>query len=158
MRVCLCSCMNHPRGTTLPEALRGNLFLKVLCWGSQRRSAGLCSVVRGFPSTDPMLVTLGNCEIHVGLCVCMCYKHPVNVSCASFGRQIPTLDGHTRETGGVGTPPRRRGTSCTYCKFRWRRGPAAPFQFREAEPPAAGVGLAAAPDAAWLCCSGQKKL
>ena len=67
---------HHPRGTTLREALRGNLPLRGLCGGLSEGSAGslrgfcgvLCGVLRGsagfsegFGSSDPMLVTLGNC-------------------------------------------------------------------------------------------------
>ena len=67
---------HHPRGTTLREALRGNLPLRGLCRGLSEGSAGslrgfcgvsagLCGGPRDFPrvfgGSDPMLVTLGNC-------------------------------------------------------------------------------------------------
>ena len=67
---------HHPRGTTLREALRGNLPLRGLCGGLSEGfagslrgfcgvSAGLCGGPRDFPSvfggSDPMLVTLANC-------------------------------------------------------------------------------------------------
>ena len=67
---------HHPRGTTLREALRGNLPLRGLCGGLSEGSAGslrgLCGVSAGFcggpwdflrvsGGSDPMLVTLGNC-------------------------------------------------------------------------------------------------
>ena len=67
---------HHPRGTTLREALRGNLPLRGLCGGLSEGSAGslrgfcggLCGVLRGsagfsevFGGSDPMLVTLRNC-------------------------------------------------------------------------------------------------
>ena len=69
---------HHPRGTTLREALRGNLPLRGLCGGLSEGSAGsprgFCGVSprfwggpRDFPwffgGGDPMLVTLGNCWI-----------------------------------------------------------------------------------------------
>ena len=69
---------HHPRGTTLREALRGNLPLRGLCGGLSEGSAaslrGFCRVVRGFcggprdfpklfGGSDPMLVTLKNCWI-----------------------------------------------------------------------------------------------
>ena len=66
----------HPRGTTLREALRGNLPLRGLCRGlsgfSQTRRVlrGLCGFCGGprdlprfFGGSDPMLVTLRNCWI-----------------------------------------------------------------------------------------------
>ena len=67
---------HHPRGTTLREALRGNLPLRGLCGvssrvlrgslrgfcGALRGSAGVRGIFRGFSGgSDPMLVTLGNC-------------------------------------------------------------------------------------------------
>ena len=67
---------HHPRGTTLREALRGNLPLKGLCGGLWEGSAGslrgFCGVSVGFcggtrdlprvfGGSDPMLVTLANC-------------------------------------------------------------------------------------------------
>ena len=67
---------HHPRGTTLREALRGNLPLRGLCGGLSEGSAGslrgfcgvsagFCGGPRDFPrvsgGSDPMLVTLGNC-------------------------------------------------------------------------------------------------
>ena len=67
---------HHPRGTTLREALRGNLPLRGLRGGLSEGSAGslrgLCGVSAGFcggprdfprfsGGSDPMLVTLGNC-------------------------------------------------------------------------------------------------
>ena len=64
---------HHPRGTTLREALRGNLPLRGLCGGLLRGlcevscgiSAGFCGGPRDFPrffgGSDPILVTLGNC-------------------------------------------------------------------------------------------------
>ena len=39
---------HHPRGTTLREALRGNLPLRGLCGVSPRALRGLCGVLRGF--------------------------------------------------------------------------------------------------------------
>ena len=55
----------HPRGTTLGEALRGNLPLRGLCQGLSEGSAGFCGGPRDFSrffgGSDPMLVTLGNC-------------------------------------------------------------------------------------------------
>ena len=65
---------HHPRGTTLREALRGNLPLRGLCGGLSEGSAGslrgFCGVLRGsagfsevFGGSDPMLVTLRNCWI-----------------------------------------------------------------------------------------------
>ena len=65
---------HHPRGTTLREALRGNLPLRGLCGGLSEGSAGslwgFCGGPRDFPrffgGSDPiyiymhMLVTLGN--------------------------------------------------------------------------------------------------
>ena len=66
---------HHPRGTTLREALRGNLPLRGLCRGLSEGSAGslrgfcgvsagLCGGPRDFPrvfgGSDPMLVTLRN--------------------------------------------------------------------------------------------------
>ena len=62
---------HHPRGTTLREALRGNLPLGGLRGGLSQRSlrglsegsAGLCGGPRDFSrffgGSDPMLVTLG---------------------------------------------------------------------------------------------------
>ena len=70
----------HPRGTTLREALRGNSTLRGLCGGLSegsavvpprvlRGSAGLCGGPRDFPrifgGSDPMLVTLRSCWIFV---------------------------------------------------------------------------------------------
>ena len=67
---------HNPRGTTLREALRGNLPLRGLCGGFSEGSAGslqgFCGVSAGFcggprvfprvfGGSDPMLVTLGNC-------------------------------------------------------------------------------------------------
>ena len=67
---------HHPRGTTLREALRGNLPLRGLCGGLLEGSAGslrgfcggsagFCGGPRDFPrffgGSDPMFVTLGNC-------------------------------------------------------------------------------------------------
>ena len=64
---------HHPRGTTLREALRGNLPLTEGSAGVSQRalrglsegSAGLCGGPLDFPrfsgGSDPMLVTLGNC-------------------------------------------------------------------------------------------------
>ena len=72
----------HPRGTTLREALRGNLKLRGLCGGLSEGSAGslrgfcgvsawLCRGPRDFPrvfrGSDPMLVTLGNCRRRGGI-------------------------------------------------------------------------------------------
>ena len=65
---------HHPRGTTLREALRGNLPLRGLCGGPAgvsprvlRGSAGFCGgprdIPRFFGGSDPMLVTLRNCWI-----------------------------------------------------------------------------------------------
>ena len=62
---------HHPRGTTLREALRGDLPLRKLCGGLSEGSAGvlrgLCGVLRRsagfsevFRGCCPMLVTLGN--------------------------------------------------------------------------------------------------
>ena len=66
---------HHPRGTTLREALLGNLPLRGLCGGLSEGSAGslqgfcgvsagFCGGPRNFPrffgGSDPMLVTLGN--------------------------------------------------------------------------------------------------
>ena len=67
---------HHPRGTTLREALRGNLPLRGLCGGLSEGSAGslrgfsgvsagFCGGPLDFPrffgGSDPILVTLGNC-------------------------------------------------------------------------------------------------
>ena len=67
---------HHPRGTTLREALRGNLPLRGLRGGLSEGSAGslrgfcgvsagFCGGPRDFPrffgGSDPVLVTLGNC-------------------------------------------------------------------------------------------------
>ena len=49
---------HHARGTTLHEALRGNLPLRGLCGGPSEGSAGVSPRVGG---SDPMLVTLRNC-------------------------------------------------------------------------------------------------
>ena len=38
---------HHPRGTSLREALRGNLPLRGFCGGLSKGSAGLCGVLRG---------------------------------------------------------------------------------------------------------------
>ena len=69
---------HHPRGTTIREALQGNLPLRGLCGGLSEGSAGVsprvlrglsrfCGGPRDFPrffrGSDPMLVTLGNCWI-----------------------------------------------------------------------------------------------
>ena len=70
---------HHPRGTTLHEALRGNLPLRGLCASLSEGSAGalrgFCGVSAGFcggpqdfprffGGSDPMLVILGNCWSH----------------------------------------------------------------------------------------------
>ena len=67
---------HHPRGTTLREALQGNVPLKGLCGGLSegspgasprvlRGSAGFCKGPRDFSrffgGSDPLLVTLRNC-------------------------------------------------------------------------------------------------
>ena len=39
---------DHPRGTTLREALRGNLPLRGLCGGLSEGSAGVHGIFRGF--------------------------------------------------------------------------------------------------------------
>ena len=76
---------HHPRGSTLREALRGNLALRGLCGGLSEGSgggsprvlrglsegsAGFCGGPRGFPrffgACDPMLVILGNCWSEIG--------------------------------------------------------------------------------------------
>ena len=58
---------DHPKGTTLREALRGNLPRRGLCEGLFEGSAGLCGFLRGSmgfsEGSDPMLVTLRNCWI-----------------------------------------------------------------------------------------------
>ena len=55
---------HHPRGTTLREALRGNLPLRGFSRASAgvlfEGSAGLCGALRGSPAY-PILVTLENC-------------------------------------------------------------------------------------------------
>ena len=62
---------HHPRGTTLREALQGNLplrrafRLRGLCVGLFGGSAGVCGVLRwskGFSEgSDPMILNLRNC-------------------------------------------------------------------------------------------------
>ena len=69
---------HHPRGTTVREALRGNLPLRRFCGGLSEGSVGalrglsegsegLCGGPRDFSrvfgGSDPMLVTLRNCWI-----------------------------------------------------------------------------------------------
>ena len=99
---------HHPRGTTLREALRGNLPLRGFCgglsegsagvlWGLSEGSEGLCGGPRDFPrvfgGSDPMLLTLGNC-----------WKRCCKVSCKSYRKQFP----ETKETVTV-SPIVKRG-------------------------------------------------
>ena len=75
---------HHPRGTTLREALRGNLplrgVLRGLCGGLSEGSAGLYGALRDFPrfvgGSDPVLVTLGvNYWISLGSTISPDTKH-----------------------------------------------------------------------------------